>query len=204
MLQAIYDIARKNLTINRPTYTNLNRLGFFPCFDEYIYLLEISASYFFLTHIHSNEKQLSWAQLEHTGWLPRSSHRSRPLSDLTGRSMSTSTSSKQTLSPIQGVKRILKLGSIWSSQHMFQNPLSTGYLRTSVFSWEGLSRGGSPKQHHFDISNDTFLIGTCCWRDHSGLLPARQSDGEVQSKKWYEHTLYSYPFEENQSAHILI
>ena len=31
---------------------------------------------------------------------------------------------------------------------------------------------------------DTFLIGAGCRRDHSGLLPARQSDGEVQSKKW--------------------
>ena len=29
MLQAIYDIARRNLTISRPTYTNLNRLGFY-------------------------------------------------------------------------------------------------------------------------------------------------------------------------------
>ena len=37
---------------------------------------------------------------------------------------------------------------------MFQNPLSTGYLCTSVFSWEGLSRGGSSKQHNFEISND--------------------------------------------------
>ena len=38
IMQAIYDIARKNLTINRPTYTNLNRLRFFPWPDELIHL----------------------------------------------------------------------------------------------------------------------------------------------------------------------
>ena len=56
-----------------------------------------------LTQIHSCENTAtSLLTSAWTGWSLRSSHRSRPLSGLTGRSMSTSMSSKQTLSLIRG------------------------------------------------------------------------------------------------------
>ena len=113
MLQAIYDIARRNLTISRPTYTNLNRLGFYSWPDEqihfkfkefYMYIYKYIHTY--LHYIHSYEKRpISWVDLNsNSGWLLRSSLRSLPRSGLTGRSMSTSTSSRQTLSLIQGGK----------------------------------------------------------------------------------------------------